>query len=499
MEQQPPRTSKLLTAQEDSSSVEDFKKRIEENPSLYEEEKGEVIKIIPEITLTVGQTEAIQAMTKWYNSSSLFFTLSGSAGTGKTFITKRFLESIGMKYNARVSAPTHKAKKVIAKATGVEAITIQSLLGLKPNFDIDDFDINNLQFDPQGENQMRYCRFVIIDESSMLSADLFKYITDAARRERCKILFLGDILQLPPVNESVSKVFTEVAEIFTLTEIVRQKNTNPIAELLVMIREDIINGTHNFRKFLKEHPIMINNSGEGYQVYEDKDDFLTDAQNLFDTIDFNSNPDYVRYSAWMNESIGTFNHYLRKAIHGNMVPIVKIDELLMAYNTVRGASKYAPDLLTNSEDYRVQSVVSGKNSYGIAGFEVKLESCSLGSINTVFIVNPLDYRDFLTQHDKLFSKALKQKGKAWVDYFSFRRETLVITEVKDARGKLVVKKDLDYGYGVSVHKTQGSTYENIMINGDNLDRNSNSEECKKLWYVALSRCSKKCNILYSTL
>jgi len=60
---------------------------------------------------------------------------------------------------------------------------------------------------------------------------------------------------------------------------------------------------------------------------------------------------------------------------------------------------------------------------------------------------------------------------------------------------LKVKKDIDYGYGISVHKTQGSTYSNVFVNGQDINKNTNIVERKKLWYVALSRTNKQATIL----
>ncbi len=449
-----------------------------------------------------GQDIAIRKMIKWWHSklepgkpTNRFMTLSGSAGTGKTTVTKAFLRCINMMHNAKVTAPTHKAKKIIARATECDAITIQALLGLAPNYDIDDFDINNPQFDPKGENQMRYSRLVIIDESSMLSADLFDYVIKCATRESTKVLFLGDILQLPPVKESLSKVFTEVAEVVTLTEIVRQANTNPIAKLLVMIRDDITNDTNNFRKYLRENQELINDKGEGFKVYPNHEDFLAKADTLFSSPEVIENPDYVRYSAYTNESISKFNKFIRGEVQSPLL----VDELMMAYSTVKGETKYSPDLLVNSEDYIIHGMKYGINMYGIDVIEATIYNPSLATTNTINIVDPSNYKEFISQHTAMLSKAIKYKGSAWVKYFAFRRENILMTDVKDHKGKILVKKDIDYGSGITVHKTQGSTYENIMINGDNLDKNSNSEECKKLWYVALSRCSKMCHILYQTL
>jgi Cdc6-like AAA superfamily ATPase len=47
------------------------------------------------VTLNEQQEEAIKLIKEWYyNSSDLVFTLSGSAGTGKTFLINYLIENV---------------------------------------------------------------------------------------------------------------------------------------------------------------------------------------------------------------------------------------------------------------------------------------------------------------------------------------------------------------------------------------------------------------------
>ena len=60
-------------------------------------------------------------------------------------------------------------------------------------------------------------------------------------------------------------------------------------------------------------------------------------------------------------------------------------------------------------------------------------------------------------------------------------------DIRDGNKKLIVKKDFDYGYAITVHKSQGSTYNTIFITENVIDQNPLNEERNKLKYVALSR------------
>jgi len=57
------------------------------------------------------------------NEDKLIHTLKGSAGTDKTTILDKFIRECKFKYNLVVSAPTHKAKKVVAAKTGQNSIS----------------------------------------------------------------------------------------------------------------------------------------------------------------------------------------------------------------------------------------------------------------------------------------------------------------------------------------------------------------------------------------
>src|SRR6266403_2898280 len=213
----------------------------------------------PKIQLNESQQIVLQNLIDWShttNKEDLLATLKGSAGTGKTTITNEFIKQCKFKYGVVVSAPTHKAKKVIERATNLKSFTIQKLLGLRPNTDLDNFDINFPQFDSGAETEIQYFKLLIIDEASMLNTDLYDLICKEANRYNVKVLFIGDALQLPPINEIASKAITDVKNIFELTVIVRQKDTNPLADLLIALRNDILDNTKN-RNILYRYRILI--------------------------------------------------------------------------------------------------------------------------------------------------------------------------------------------------------------------------------------------------
>uniref|UniRef100_A0A6C0HM44 UvrD-like helicase C-terminal domain-containing protein n=1 Tax=viral metagenome TaxID=1070528 RepID=A0A6C0HM44_9ZZZZ len=56
--------------------------------------------------------------------------------------------------------------------------------------------------------------------------------------------------------------------------------------------------------------------------------------------------------------------------------------------------------------------------------------------------------------------------------------------------------DVDYGYALTVHKSQGSTYNDVYMEYGNICINSKDSERHKLLYTALTRCSNNLHVYY---
>ncbi|MCE7994477.1 MAG: AAA family ATPase [Roseivirga sp.] len=156
-----------------------------------------------------------QITADYINTTDRHIFLTGKAGTGKTTFLKHIV------------AHTHK-KTVVAAPTGIaainaEGVTLHSLLQLPFGAFIPERiqppDINaqittlfnlftNLRFNASKRNLIREIELLIIDEVSMLRSDLLDCIDHMLRflRRRknepfggLQVLFIGDLLQLPPV------------------------------------------------------------------------------------------------------------------------------------------------------------------------------------------------------------------------------------------------------------------------------------------------------------
>lgn len=454
------------------------------------------------------QEDAINAIWSWWNNPNLVtFTLSGYAGTGKTYIMRHLITYL-IREKVVITAPTHKALRVLEHSSGKHGMTIQSLCGLRPNIDVEDYDIENPQFKPIGEPKMHEYRLVIIDECSMINPGLFKLLVHTANICHTKILFLGDELQIPYVAKDnsdpnrMSPAFTNVDAYFRLTQIVRQEAGNPLLELFGIIRSDLINDTRNFYQYILLNRKEINDKGQGYTILN-KLDFRTKVVEMFASDNFSKDLNYVRLIAYTNECVQFWNGYVRQEVLNNPTSMITKDDMFTAYRTV--FDEYKSPIIINSEDYVVETMRYYVSENGLGCYCITLRSAIDNKVTPMFKI--IDYwdEDNMEKFGHLLNavhyKALTGTDRSrWFRYFRFKDIHLLMTDFrlnKSNKNRLVAK-DIDYGYGITAHKSQGSTFKNVCIDlddiiyartrwGTRVRREPN--EALKLLYVAMSRAS----------
>lgn len=454
---------------------------------------------------TNDQTDALADLSLFYSSNRKTHTLDGAGGTGKTTILKAFINSLPLSKNKiAVSAPTHKAKKVIQSATGFRAHTIQSLLGLRPDVDIANFNPNSPQFSPIGEETIKYYKIIVLDEASMINKEAYDMLVNKAEKYNIKILFTGDALQLPPVGEDISLVFNGNSGVSTLNEIVRQSSDNPLSSVLSILREDIINNTNNALNMLS-NPVNEMVGDLGYRVQykkaeEKTDKFGINLLSYYQSTEYLHDKDHIKFLSYTNKSVESWTNALRNQLITNAVKrVVTTNELLVGYNSII-ENRTNTYIVQNSEEYIVTKVEYSESSFKIKGYNVTLETLDR-DISNVFIVDTTDVENlklFTEVYLEKLRNAKANRGSYWRTYYNFKNKHLVLSNIfnnanqnylNGTKDEFLCKKDLYYSYGSTIHKSQGSTYKNVAINLSDITKIRNIKDRNKLFYVAMSRAS----------
>lgn len=165
----------------------------------------------------VNQKKAIHTVMK-----NNFTVLTGGPGTGKTQTLNgiiKCIQSVKPLTSIALLAPTGKASKRMKELTGIEAMTIHRKIKCIPFTDsFSDF------LEPIMED------LVIIDESSMIDADLFFKLLEVIQPET-RILLVGDINQIPSVGPGLilrDIIQSQTVEVVELNEIFRQSQDSQI-------------------------------------------------------------------------------------------------------------------------------------------------------------------------------------------------------------------------------------------------------------------------------
>ena len=422
--------------------------------------------------------------------------------THNTTIVKKILDTY--RGGVVVSAPTHKAKKVIMRTTKREGHTLHGLLGLRPDVDLDNFNPNDPKFNPIALPRITDYNFVLIDEASMINEELYKLILKLVKKRNVKVLFMGDPAQIPPVGEKESAVFFQEQtdkEFHQLTKIERQDDGNPLMLYYDALRNnltDIDGGIKRISKF--------NERGDGILFTVKKKQFRKSVLDKYSTTEFKQDTDFCKLIAWKNDTVKAANGVIRGELLEKIDDVIEIGDLLMGYRTIT-SENFRYNIIENSADYRVVDK-SGieENQYGIMGFHVKLaETFDKGEYQyqDVFIIDSNDRQNlhlYAQMHDFFKDMAISDK-KQWKKYYEFRRHNILMKNIENYSSGLyrptneIIVKDMDYGYAITGHKSQGSTYTHVCVMENDINENWVVKERNQIKYVALTRPTTTATVL----
>lgn len=454
-------------------------------------------------------------------STNKRLSIIGSAGTGKTYMTDELINSLLFrKDNLKilVTAPTNKAvavlKEKVTERNNQKFCTTHSALKMKRKIDHKTGKISFIPDKYAKELPLENIDLLVVDESSMLNTSMLEYIEKYATINSTTVIFLGDNKQINPVGERVSLVFLGIRKksnlsyenaieyiekddsvnrysvninnknkydvylnypTVKLTEIVRQGKNNPIIDL-----------SNNLSKIKNNIPCTVGDNGYIYS---------NDKQKVIDTLAYVNGTDELKYLAWTNNEVDTINKLVRNRIYKNPKKIEKGETLVFnsPYESYFTSEEIKVDKLeekiinfryVNDELGEINPVENKEPFYKY----IDLKCYVINSIHDekdkkikrVLVIHENSEKEYKRITKELITKA-RNSIISWADYYSFIEQFA----------------DLKYNHAITVHKSQGSTYRQVIINIGNLMLNKDLEERKRLLYTAVTR-AKELLILYNT-
>jgi len=418
-----------------------------------------------QIALSTSQDAACAAFQKFLKSrNQTEFLLSGFAGSGKSFLVTYLIDLANDEYklikliapkapppNFIYTATTNKAAAVLANMVQSSAKTIHSTLGLSV--------FNNYRTGVVRLEQKHDCMnlnhsIVVIDEASMINHQLLHFIRKAAKKyNECKILYVGDSYQLPPINENHCPVFTAVKNIHFLTDIQRQAADSPIIEFSQQYRNILDNEVLPWPK------IPVDNQTIFHYADPKSWKIAIDQEYQQQPID---QTDSCKVLAWSNDRVRGYNNWLRKQL-GFTQPY-EVGERLICNKALTVHNR----LLAKTDSIHRVYAVRLDTQKDQQGHIITLDSSGY----KFEIFQPSNW----AAANRLQRAYAEQKD--WNNYFKIKNEW----------------GDFRPIHAQTVHKAQGSTYKKVFIDLTDIGKNNKWYEVARLMYVAITRASHEVHL-----
>jgi exodeoxyribonuclease-5 len=446
--------------------------------------------LFPGIYANQGQTEALDLLNAFLRSDEKVFLLEGRGGTGKTTIIKHILKDYPRKYIG--ITVSHKAKKVLGRSIGKKSVsTVASALVIRLNEHTGEFKPDLWVRKKKGIPLQSY-DLIIIDECSMISQEIMNEIKEC-KKKYAKVIFMGDAAQIPAIGANgLSPVFN-IKNGYTLLEKMRQAANSPIIGIGEKVALNYESENCELRALKLEHRVnQYNEESDSSVIFESDEDKALDEF----AIDFRKDPsdvNNVKAVTFNNEnhknpqSVKNLNEKIRKKLWGDnsQYQFVK-GEMLTSY------SPYGDEMnliFNNSEDFMVHSYEIVKDFVvNVNVFDKSLGPISFSAKYDVVYLTLID-EDGEELKSKVPVIANSSKVRYQEDLDKIKKNSyLLYYKIVGMFGHL------EYGYAISTHKSQGSSYTSTYVFEDNILGPSNVSSVRtknQSLYVAVSRPRKK--------
>jgi hypothetical protein len=414
--------------------------------------------------------------------------LTGRAGTGKTTALAEVVEWCqreGVEY--LVCAFTHKACSVLADKLpeGANIETLHKYLKKRPGINEHATHRNNVDVRTRMGDSHRP-HLVIVDEYSMVGEQ--DYVDLLAMQDphdeeydtQIKVLYVGDPYQLPPVGD-MQTINPRKPYWVQLDRVYRTENADLMdcmTKLVSMIEgapPEPLDASQNFIRGidLVEQYKRSNSDSKVCLAWTNKA-----VENLNAAIAGRTRPDYLD-DLWCP----TLRHeFIFKGEADNVDNIMTAKDIIplgTKYKTLEFLlgldyiNFYAVEDTTIGEDIVIATIFGHYNYKSIiATLTDRAVEANQAILKVSGEQSPAEWA-----RNNSNNPLAKKRSKAWRELLAVREAVLCV----------------DFPYAMTIHKSQGSTYEEVYIDSEDLSQcgATNMDMYLKLFYVAVSRASKR--------
>lgn len=439
-----------------------------------------------------------------------YYVIEGKAGTGKTTIAKEILKEFEDE-QIYVAAVSHKAKGVIKSSFGDDTrgkkfFSIAGLLGMKG---INDNDTQTTKFQvglkvPLLDNPPA---LLVIDEASMITEDVLKKIIDinSSLSRPFQMLFLGDIGQIQPIRDEQSEFYR------THKDLLNKKsdifNSKHKSKLITRVRQGEANPILPYADYFwensqKENPelnptqhIVRNNqiTDKGSLLFSNSEgEVLNSVIKAVKNAVEKGLTNHVKIVTYHVNEKTELNQKIHETLFGKDSDYSKGDMLILnsPYDlpdvnaTMENSSEIQIKSIqdTDVDEFGVHTLYLETNgtAYTRTGNEQKDCVIQVVSRNDIGLYNQ-KLQELASYAKRQTNRALKKQ--AWSDFWEYK-------------GRYA---DVDFGYAITAHKSQGSTYDIVVVDEKDImgTTATSNQEKSELIYTALTRPRKTAIVISS--
>lgn len=440
---------------------------------------------------TPGQEKVIGSLARFITDPdhSKIFILNGYAGTGKTSIIAAFVATLKeLKIKPILLAPTGRAAKVLGLYASEKAYTIHKKIYRERKI-----GEAESEFSLAHNTEKDAC--FIIDESSMLSnlsdgsafgsgcllEDLIRYVGNGTR---CRLIFVGDNAQLPPIGHDDSpaldpqrmRAFGEVIY-ESLDDVVRQESDSGILFNATLVRCMIEAGIYSPPLFDVSFADSISIDGR---------EFMEAVEECY----YKYGRDETIVITRSNKRANAFNQGIRQRVLTSEEAIESGDMLMVVKNNyfyTERETECPMEFIANGDVARLSRIRRFKELYGFHFAEARLTfpdyedtdiECNI-LLDTITSDAPSLNRD---QNLALF-RAVEE------DYANTKSKAKRYRQIRENEyyNALQVK----FAYAVTCHKAQGGQWSAVFIDRMLFGDEPMSRDLMRWLYTAITRATQR--------